>query len=101
MDSFRAYGNLNKLTTAKGATWGIKSDTVKLRDRVVHTVTITGVVSNATTHGGKKVYITPILGNAESSSLQKKPVTYSALKRRAPGDHLRRQSSGCAWNLRG
>jgi hypothetical protein len=51
MDSFRAYGNLNKLTTAKGATWEIKSDTVKLRDHVVHTVTITGVVSNATTHG--------------------------------------------------
>jgi hypothetical protein len=62
---------LNKFATAKGDTWAIKSDTVKLRDHVVHIVTITGVVSNATTHGVKKVYITPILGNAESPSLQK------------------------------
>jgi hypothetical protein len=44
MDSFRAYGDLNKLTTAKGDTCEIKSDTVKLRDHVLHTVTITGVV---------------------------------------------------------
>ena len=38
--------NEYKLTTAKGATWEIKSDTVKLGDHVAHTVTITGVVSN-------------------------------------------------------
>ena len=43
-----------KLTTAKGATWEIKSDTVKLRNHVAHTVTITGVVSNATLHGVKE-----------------------------------------------
>src|ERR1700687_208260 len=43
-----------KLTTAKGATWEIKSDTVKLGDHVAHTVTITGVVSNATLHGAKE-----------------------------------------------
>jgi hypothetical protein len=43
-----------KLTTPKGATWEIKSDTVKLGDHVAHTVTITGVVSNATLHGAKE-----------------------------------------------
>jgi hypothetical protein len=46
--------NEYKLTTAKGATWEIKSDTVKLGDHVAHTVTITGVVSNATLHGVKE-----------------------------------------------
>jgi Protein of unknown function (DUF5818) len=43
-----------KLTTAKGGTWEIKSDTLKLGDHVGHTVTITGVVSNATLHGAKE-----------------------------------------------
>jgi hypothetical protein len=46
--------NEYKLTTAKGATWEIKSDTLKLGDHVAHTVTITGVVSNATLHGAKE-----------------------------------------------
>jgi hypothetical protein len=46
--------NEYKLTTAKGATWEIKSDTVKLGEHVAHTVTITGVVSNATAHGVKE-----------------------------------------------
>jgi hypothetical protein len=46
--------NEYKLTTAKGGTWEIKSDTVKLGDHVAHTVTITGVVSNATLHGVKE-----------------------------------------------
>jgi hypothetical protein len=46
--------NEYKLTTAKGATWEIKSDTLKLADHVGHTVTITGVVSNATMHGMKE-----------------------------------------------
>ena len=46
--------NEYKLTTAKGGTWEIKSDTVKLGDHVAHTVTITGVVSNATLHGAKE-----------------------------------------------
>jgi len=46
--------NEYKLTTAKGGTWEIKSDTVKLGDHVAHTVTITGVVSNATAHGVKE-----------------------------------------------
>ena len=43
-----------KLTTAKGGTWEIKSDTLKLGDHVGHTVTITGVVTNATLHGAKE-----------------------------------------------
>lgn len=46
--------NEYRLTTAKGATWEIKSDTVKLGDHVAHTVTITGVVSDATAHGVKE-----------------------------------------------
>jgi hypothetical protein len=43
-----------KLTTAKGSTWEITSDAVKLGDHVGHTVTITGVVSNAAMHGMKE-----------------------------------------------
>ena len=46
--------NEYKLTTAKGATWEIKSDTLKLGDHVSHTVTITGVVPNAALHGVKE-----------------------------------------------
>jgi hypothetical protein len=46
--------NEYKLTTAKGSTWEIKSDSLKLGDHVGHTVTITGVVSNATLHGAKE-----------------------------------------------
>jgi hypothetical protein len=37
-----------------GGTWEIKSDSVKLGDHVGHTVTITGVVSNAKEHGMKE-----------------------------------------------
>jgi hypothetical protein len=47
-------GDEYKLTTAAGSTWEIKSDTVKLSDHVGHSVTITGVVSNATVHGMKE-----------------------------------------------
>jgi hypothetical protein len=42
------------LTTTKGGTWEIKSDSVKLSEHVGHTVTITGVVPNATVHGMKE-----------------------------------------------
>jgi len=42
------------LTTTKGGTWEVKSDSVKLGEHVGHTVTITGVVSNATAHGMKE-----------------------------------------------
>jgi hypothetical protein len=40
-----------QLTTAKGDTWEIKSDDLKLGDHVGHSVKITGVVSNAKMHG--------------------------------------------------
>src|SRR4029077_13124316 len=46
--------NEYKLTTAKGGTWEIKSDTVNLGNHVGHTVTITGVLPNATLHGAKE-----------------------------------------------
>ena len=46
--------NEYRLTTAKGATWEIKSGTLKLGDHVGHTVTLTGVVSNAKLHGMKE-----------------------------------------------
>jgi ABC-type sugar transport system substrate-binding protein len=46
--------NEYRLTTAKGGTWEIKSDSLKLGDHVGHTVTVTGVVSNAKMHGMKE-----------------------------------------------
>ncbi len=42
------------LTTAKGATWEIKSDSLKLGEHVGHSVTVTGVVSHAKMHGMKE-----------------------------------------------
>jgi hypothetical protein len=41
-------------TTKNGGTWEIKSDSVKLAPHVGHTITVTGVVSNATLHGVKE-----------------------------------------------
>lgn len=46
--------NEYKLTTSAGATWEVKSDSVKLGDHVGHTVTLTGVVANAAMHGTKE-----------------------------------------------
>ena len=46
-DSAKEY----KLTTARGGTWELHGDSVKLGDHVGHTVRITGVVSNAKIHG--------------------------------------------------
>jgi hypothetical protein len=46
--------NEYKLTTAKGGTWEIKSDSLKLGEHVGHRVTVTGVVSNAKMHGMKE-----------------------------------------------
>jgi Protein of unknown function (DUF5818) len=43
--------NEYQLTTAKGGTWEIKSDSIKLGDHVGHRVAITGVVSHAKMHG--------------------------------------------------
>jgi hypothetical protein len=42
------------LTTAKGGTWELKSDSLNLGDHVGHRVTITGVVPNAKMHGMKE-----------------------------------------------
>jgi hypothetical protein len=42
------------LTTKDGGSWEVKSDSVKLAPHVGHTMTITGVVSNATLHGVKE-----------------------------------------------
>jgi hypothetical protein len=46
--------NEYNLTTTKGGKWEIKSDSLKLGEHVGHTVTITGVVANATAHGMKE-----------------------------------------------
>jgi hypothetical protein len=46
--------NEYRLTTKAGATWEIKSDSVKMASHVGHTVTVTGVVPDATLHGLKE-----------------------------------------------
>jgi hypothetical protein len=43
-----------KLTANDGSTWEIKSDTVSLAQHVGHTVSATGVVSNAKAHNMKE-----------------------------------------------
>src|ERR1700730_16267904 len=42
------------LTTKKGSTWEIESDSVKLGEHVGHTVTITGAVAHAKMHAMKE-----------------------------------------------
>src|SRR5258708_37425678 len=42
------------LTTKAGSTWEVKSDAVKLAPHVGHTITATGVVSNAAMHGAQE-----------------------------------------------
>jgi len=42
------------LTTVKGGTWELKSDSLNLGEHVGHRVTITGVVPNAKMHGMKE-----------------------------------------------
>jgi len=46
--------NEYSLTAKDGGTWEIKSDNLKLGEHVGHTVTIIGVVANATAHGVKE-----------------------------------------------
>lgn len=46
--------NEYKITTKAGATWEIKSDSVKLDDHVGHTVAVTGVVSHHKEHAMKE-----------------------------------------------
>ena len=43
-----------QLTTKKGSTWEIKSDSIKLGEHVGHTVKVKGVVENAKIHGMKE-----------------------------------------------
>jgi hypothetical protein len=43
-----------KLTGQDGGKWDVKSDNVKLAPHSGHTVTVTGVVSNASAHGAKE-----------------------------------------------
>jgi hypothetical protein len=42
------------LTSSDGSTWEVRSDTVSLADHVGHTISATGVVSNATAHNLKE-----------------------------------------------
>src|SRR5690349_2944319 len=46
--------NEYNLTTKGGATWEIKSDSVKLDEHIGHTVTVTGVVSHHKEHAMKE-----------------------------------------------
>jgi hypothetical protein len=46
--------NEYNFTSKESGTWELKSDTVKLGKHVGHTVTITGVVSNAKAHAMKE-----------------------------------------------
>jgi hypothetical protein len=59
--------NEYNLTGADGSTWEIKSDSVKLAPHVGHTVTVTGVVPNATLHGTKE----DIKGEAKEHGIDK------------------------------
>ena len=54
LDKSEKDSNEYQLTTKTGGTWEIKSDAVKMAPHVGHTVTVTGVVSNATAHGLKE-----------------------------------------------
>jgi len=47
-------GDEYNLTTKGGATWEIKSDSVKLDDHLGHTVAVTGVVSHHKAHAMKE-----------------------------------------------
>jgi hypothetical protein len=50
-DCLHKDGDDYSLTTRTGGTWELKSDAVKLAPHVGHTITLTGVVSNAALHG--------------------------------------------------
>ena len=43
-----------KLTAEDGSTWEVKSSNVALAEHVGHTITATGIVSNATAHNMKE-----------------------------------------------
>lgn len=56
-----------KFIGTDGSKWDTKSDTVKLAPHVGHTVTVTGVVSNAAAHGAKE----DIKGEAKEHGIAK------------------------------
>jgi hypothetical protein len=56
-----------KLTGQDGSKWDVKSDSVKLAPHAGHTVTVTGVVSNAAAHGAKE----DIKGEAKEHGIAK------------------------------
>jgi hypothetical protein len=64
-----------KLTTAKGSTWELHSDAVKLGEHVGHTVTITGVVSNAKMHGMKE----DVKGEAREHGMDKDSTEHGSM----------------------
>jgi ABC-type sugar transport system substrate-binding protein len=80
--------NEYRLTTAKGGTWEIKSDTLKLGEHVGHTVTITGVVSNATLHGAKE----DAKAEAKEHGIDKDSTEHGHMT----GTHLKMVSESCS-----
>jgi hypothetical protein len=76
------------LTTANGSTWEIKSDRVKLGNHVGHSVSITGVVSNATLHGVKE--------DAKDEAKEHGVDKVSAEHGHMTVTHLRMVSEGCS-----
>jgi hypothetical protein len=67
--------NEYKLTTAKGGTWELHSDAVKLGEHVGHSVTITGVVSNPTMHGMKE----DVKGEAKEHGMDKDSTEHGSI----------------------
>jgi hypothetical protein len=67
--------NEYNLTTAKGGTWELHSDSLKLGDHVGHTVTITGVVSNAKMHGMKE----DVKGEAREHGMDKDSTEHGSM----------------------
>src|SRR6266699_873497 len=59
--------NEYKLTAKDGGKWDLKSDSVKFAPHIGHTVTVTGVVSNAALHGTKE----DIKGEAKEHGIAK------------------------------
>jgi hypothetical protein len=84
-----------KLATAKGGTWEIESDAVKLGDHVGHAVTITGVVSNAAMHGMKE----DAKGEAKEHGMNKNSTERGHLTVRISpwSATLVRSNARCAW----
>jgi ABC-type sugar transport system substrate-binding protein len=79
--------NEYNLTTGKGGTWEVKSDSVDLSKHVGHTVTVTGVVSNAKMHGMKE----DAKDEAQEHGMDKKATEHGHLT----ATHVKMVSEGC------